>query len=49
METGASSGISGADDADGMRYANVPLYRHPGYGGVLTRYRFVFDNAAGAA
>ena len=41
-------GFPALNDADGMRYANVPLYRHPGYGGVLTRYRFVFDNAAGA-
>ena len=41
-------GFPALGDADGMRYANVPLCRHPGYGGVLTRYRFVFDKAAGA-
>ncbi len=35
-------------DADGMRYANVPLYRQPGYDGLLTRYRLTFDHAAGA-
>ena len=36
-------------DADGLRYANVPLYRHPGYAGLLTRYRIVFDHAAGSS
>jgi hypothetical protein len=31
-----------------MQYANVPLYRHPGHTGVLTRYRVRLDHAAGA-
>lgn len=35
-------------DADGLQYANVPMYRQPGYAGLLTRYRLVFDRAAGA-
>jgi hypothetical protein len=35
-------------DADGVQYANVPLYRHASYGGVLTRYRLTFPRAAGA-
>ena len=39
---------SAARDADGLHYANVPLYRQPGYAGVLTRYRVGFDHAAGA-
>ena len=33
---------------DGVRYANVPLYRQPAYAGILTRYRIVIDHAAGA-
>jgi hypothetical protein len=33
---------------DGMRFANVPLYRHPAYAGLLTRYRITIDHAAGA-
>jgi hypothetical protein len=33
---------------DGIRFANVPLYRQPGYAGILTRYRIVIDHAAGA-
>lgn len=33
---------------DGCHYANVPLYRQPGYAGMLTRYRIVFDRAAGS-
>ena len=41
-------GFPALADADGMRYANVPLYRHPDYAGLLTRYRLVFDRAAGA-
>ncbi len=36
-------------DADGMRYANVPLYRQPGYAGMLRRYRIIFDHATGAS
>ena len=36
-------------DADGLRFANVPLYRQPGYAGVLTRYRIIFDHAAGSS
>ena len=35
-------------DADGVHFANVPLYRHAGYGGVLTHYRLTFSRAAGA-
>ena len=31
-----------------MQYAHVPLYRHPGHSGVLTRYRVRLDHAAGA-
>lgn len=31
-----------------MQYANVPMYRQPGYAGVLTRYRIRLDHAAGA-
>jgi hypothetical protein len=31
-----------------MQYANVPLYRQPGYAGLLTRYRVRLDHAAGA-
>jgi hypothetical protein len=31
-----------------MQYANMPLYRHPGHAGVLTRYRVRLDHAAGA-
>lgn len=31
-----------------MQYVNVPLYRHPGHAGVLTRYRLRLDHAAGA-
>ena len=31
-----------------MQYANVPLYRQPGYAGLLTRYRARLDHAAGA-
>lgn len=33
---------------EGLRYANVPMYRHPGYAGLLTRYRITIDQAAGA-
>lgn len=33
---------------DGMRYANVPMYRHAGYAGVLTRYRLTIEGGAGA-
>ena len=36
-------------DADGLRFANVPLYRQPGYACLLTRYRIVFDQAAGSS
>ena len=35
-------------EADGLQYANVPMYRQPGYAGVLTRYRITFDCAAGS-
>lgn len=31
-----------------MAYANVPLYRHRQYSGMLTRYRVRLDHAAGA-
>ncbi len=33
---------------EGLQYANVPLYRHPGYGGLLKRYRLVIDHASGS-
>jgi hypothetical protein len=33
---------------DGMRFADVPLYRHPAYAGLLTRYRITIDHATGA-
>lgn len=35
-------------DEDGMQYANIPMYRHPAYAGLLTRYRITIDHAAGA-
>jgi hypothetical protein len=35
-------------DADGMRYANVPLYRQSDYAGIVTRYRLTFDQAESA-
>jgi hypothetical protein len=35
-------------DSQGMRYANVPLYRHPAYAGLVTQYRFTFDCTKGA-
>jgi hypothetical protein len=41
-------GFPALNDADGLHYANVPLYRHPGYAGLLTRYRFTFDKASGS-
>lgn len=31
---------------DGMRYANVPMHRHPGYAGVLSRYRLSIDDVS---
>lgn len=36
-------------ERDGRQFANVPLYRQPGYAGMLTRYRLTFDRAHGAA
>jgi hypothetical protein len=36
-------------DADGLRFANVPIYRQPGYAGMLTRYRLVFDQASSSS
>ena len=35
-------------DADGMQFANVPLYKQPGYAGIVTRYRITFDRASGS-
>jgi len=35
-------------DDEGLQYANVPMYRHPAYVGLLTRYRITIDQAAGA-
>lgn len=35
-------------DQEGLQYANVPLYKQPGYGGLLTRLRLTIDHAAGA-
>ena len=34
---------------EGMRYADVPLHKHPGYAGLLTQYRLTFDHAAGSS
>jgi len=31
-----------------MQYANVPMYRQPGYAGILTHYRLTIDHAAGS-
>lgn len=33
---------------DELQYANVPLHRHPGYAGLLTRYRVRLERATGA-
>lgn len=33
---------------DGMRYANVPMYKQPGYAGLLNRYRITIDRATGS-
>lgn len=38
--------VTSPSDAEGMQYTNVPLYRQPGYDGVLNRYRLVVDNAS---
>ena len=35
-------------ESDGMRFTMIPIYRHPGYGGTLTRLRFNLDQASGA-
>lgn len=35
-------------DSDGLQYANLPLYRQPGYAGLLTRYRITIDRATGS-
>jgi hypothetical protein len=35
-------------DDGGLQYANVPLYRDPGYAGIVTHYRVTFDRAAGS-
>ncbi|MEO8269654.1 MAG: glycosyl hydrolase family 65 protein [Aureliella sp.] len=35
-------------EADGQQFANVPLYRHPQYAGLLTRYRVTFNHAMGS-
>ena len=32
----------------GMQFANVPLYKQPGYSGKLARFRITFDRASGA-
>jgi hypothetical protein len=34
--------------ADGMQYTEIPLYKQPGYAGLLTRYRLTIDQARGA-
>lgn len=48
-ETAWPEGRAVAFSAPGeMQYANVPLYRHPGHAGVLTRYRVRLDHAAGS-
>ena len=36
-------------ESDGLQFANVPLYRHPKYGGLLTRYRLTFNHATGSS
>lgn len=36
-------------EMDGLQFANVPLYRHPQYGGLLTRYRVTFNHALGSS
>jgi hypothetical protein len=35
-------------EADGMRYTMIPIYRHPGWGGTLTRLRITLDHASGS-
>ena len=30
-------------DGNGIHFVNVPLYKHPAWGGTLTRFRFSFD------
>lgn len=36
-------------ESDGLQFANVPLYRHPEYAGLLTRYRVTFNHAMGSS
>jgi hypothetical protein len=43
---GRTATFSPPRDGDGLQYANIPLYRQPGYAGVLTRYRVTIDHAA---
>jgi len=40
--------FSPLSESDGLQFANVPLYRHPKYAGILNRYRLTFDHAAGS-
>lgn len=34
---------------EGVHYANVPMHRHPGYAGILTRYRLTIDDVTAGA
>jgi hypothetical protein len=40
--------VARPSDSNNMQYANVPLYRQPGYAGMLNRYRMVINHAAGS-
>jgi len=40
--------FSPLNESDGLKFANVPLYRHPKYAGILNRYRLTFNHAAGS-
>lgn len=43
-----SAAFAALRDDEGMQYANVPLYRQPGYAGIVTRYQIRIDKAAAA-
>ncbi|MEI6235337.1 MAG: hypothetical protein WCT04_19950 [Planctomycetota bacterium] len=38
-----------ARDAEGMHYSNISMSQHPGYSGVVTRYRVTITHAAGSS
>jgi hypothetical protein len=42
------AGFPTPGDDQNLHFANVPLYRQPGYTGVVARYRVTVDRAAGA-